>query len=169
MNFPPFRTPSATDPPIPRACGARRPAASPRPERSSQYLRQRTPADRGYRRGRLLQCILHDLDILLCIDGVAEGSCDTHRWNRVVDVDRSAFSPRAGTGLHPSCFVNRAAANGAEKKQTCAQPVVGERCPRRPAADYISRGEATQGFTAGPSFVPEDGSRSVFGGFEIHR
>src|ERR1035438_7005044 len=55
MKFPPFRKPSEANPLIPRARGACRPAASPRPERSTQYLRQTRPADLAYRRGPLLQ------------------------------------------------------------------------------------------------------------------
>src|ERR1022692_3170203 len=55
MKFPPRRKPSEALPPIPRARGACRPAASPRPERSTQYLRQTTPADLAYRRCPLLQ------------------------------------------------------------------------------------------------------------------
>src|ERR1017187_5207281 len=55
MKFPPFRKPSEVNSPIPRARGACRPAASPRPERSTQYLRQTTPADLAYRGGRVPQ------------------------------------------------------------------------------------------------------------------
>src|ERR1035441_5476509 len=55
MSFLPLRTPSEAHPPIPRARGACRPAASPRPERSTQYLRQPTTADVACRRCPLLQ------------------------------------------------------------------------------------------------------------------
>src|ERR1700687_2318306 len=55
MKFPPFRKPSEAHPPIPRARGACRPAASPRPERSTQYLRQPMTADVACRRCPLLQ------------------------------------------------------------------------------------------------------------------
>src|ERR1017187_9620338 len=55
MKFPPFRKPSEVNSPIPRARGACRPAASPRPERSTQYLRQTTPANLAYRGGRVPQ------------------------------------------------------------------------------------------------------------------
>src|ERR1700691_404682 len=55
MSFPPLRTPYEVNSPLPRARGACRPAASPRPERSTQYLRQTTPADLVYRGGRVPQ------------------------------------------------------------------------------------------------------------------
>src|ERR1700691_4369219 len=55
MSFPPLRTPYEVNSPLPRARGACRPAASPRPERSTQYLRQTTPADLAYRGGRVPQ------------------------------------------------------------------------------------------------------------------
>src|SRR3984885_12375595 len=55
MSFLSLRTPSEAHPPIPRARGECRPAASPRPERSTQYLRQPTPADLAYRGCPLLQ------------------------------------------------------------------------------------------------------------------
>src|ERR1019366_2931174 len=55
MSFLALRTPSEAHPPIPRARGACRPAASPRPERSTQYLRQPTTADVACRRFPLLQ------------------------------------------------------------------------------------------------------------------
>src|SRR5450631_2826284 len=55
MSFPPLLTPSEARPLFPRARGACRPAASPRPERSTQYLRQPTPAHVAYRRCLLLQ------------------------------------------------------------------------------------------------------------------
>src|SRR5476649_362281 len=45
MPFLPLWTPSEARPPIPRARGACRPAASPHPERSTQRLRQLTPAE----------------------------------------------------------------------------------------------------------------------------
>src|ERR1700678_4208833 len=53
MSSLPLRSPSEVHSPIPRARGACRPAASPRPERSTQYLRQTTPADLAYRGGRV--------------------------------------------------------------------------------------------------------------------
>src|ERR1700730_14677679 len=55
MSFLPLRTPFEAHPPIPRARDACRPAASPRPERSTQYLRQTTPANLAYRGGRVPQ------------------------------------------------------------------------------------------------------------------
>src|ERR1700691_3723791 len=55
MPFPPLLTPSEARPLFPRARGACRPGASPRPERSTQYLRQPTPAHVAYRRCLLLQ------------------------------------------------------------------------------------------------------------------
>src|SRR6202049_2937079 len=55
MKFPPFRKPFEANSPIPRARGACRPAASPRPAWSTQYLRQTTPANLAYRGGRVPQ------------------------------------------------------------------------------------------------------------------
>src|SRR6202167_5199207 len=55
MKFPPFRWPSEVYSPIPRARGACRPVASPRPERSTQNLRQPTTADVACRGCPLLQ------------------------------------------------------------------------------------------------------------------
>src|ERR1019366_8423572 len=55
MSLPPLLTPSEAHSPVPRARGACRPGASPRPERSTQYLRQPTPAHVAYRRFLLLQ------------------------------------------------------------------------------------------------------------------
>src|ERR1700678_848099 len=55
MSFPPLLTPSEARPLFPCARGACRPGASPRPERSTQYLRQPTPAHVAYRRSLLLQ------------------------------------------------------------------------------------------------------------------
>src|SRR6202051_4759674 len=55
MSFPPLLTPSEARPLIPRARGTCRPRASPRPERSTRYLRQPTPAHVAYRRCLSLQ------------------------------------------------------------------------------------------------------------------
>src|ERR1700733_7950536 len=55
MSSLPLRSPSEVHSPTPRGRGACRPAASPRPGQSTQYLRQPTPADLAYRGCPLLQ------------------------------------------------------------------------------------------------------------------